>query len=93
MDSFLRETARLNPPPLASMVRTVMIDFSFADGTFVPSRNWVGVPQYPLMRDSNIWPDGKEFKGFRFAGSTEESDRFTHPSRTFPFWGSVRQSW
>ncbi|KAM5472033.1 hypothetical protein MferCBS49748_001481 [Microsporum ferrugineum] len=94
LDSFMKETSRLSPGPIVSAPRTVMVPYTMDDGCHIPAGHWIAIPQLALMRDENIWPDGKEFKGFRFVdeeGDASES-RFTHPSHEFPFWGSIKHA-
>lgn len=78
-----------------SAPRTVMVPYTMEDGCHIPAGNWIAIPQLALMRDEKIWPNGKEFEGFRFVdeqGDASES-RFTHPSHEFPFWGSIKHAW
>ncbi|KAL9134458.1 MAG: hypothetical protein Q9175_004360, partial [Cornicularia normoerica] len=96
LDSFIKETARLNPPTIIGVPRKVLSPFTFSDGVHVPSGNWVCVPQQALMQDPAIYPDPMIFDGFRFAngkdGNATSDSRFSHPSWRFPFWGSVKQA-
>ncbi|EZF76664.1 hypothetical protein H105_02018 [Trichophyton soudanense CBS 452.61] len=94
LDSFMKETSRLSPGPIVSAPRTVMVPYTMEDGCHIPAGNWIAIPQLALMRDEKIWPNGKEFEGFRFVdeqGDASES-RFTHPSHEFPFWGSIKHA-
>ncbi|EGD98143.1 hypothetical protein TESG_05529 [Trichophyton tonsurans CBS 112818] len=94
LDSFMKETSRLSPGPIVSAPRTVMVPYTMEDGCHIPAGNWIAIPQLALMRDDKIWPNGKEFQGFRFVdeqGDASES-RFTHPSHEFPFWGSIKHA-
>ncbi|KAM0129464.1 hypothetical protein ACHAO1_008478 [Botrytis cinerea] len=97
LDSFLKETGRMNPVTIFGMPRKVMSAFTFSDGTHVPAHNWVVVPQQAQMKDPANYIDPENFKGFRFVKedkskkSVSES-RFSHPSWRFPFWGSVKQA-
>lgn len=96
LDSFLKETARLNPVTIFSMPRKTMAPFTFSDGTHVPANNWIVVPQQAQMKDPANYAEPEKFVGFRFVthsreGAASES-RFSHPSWRFPFWGSVKQA-
>ncbi|EFQ99667.1 hypothetical protein MGYG_02680 [Nannizzia gypsea CBS 118893] len=94
LDSFMKETSRLSPGPIVSAPRTVMVPYTMEDGCHIPAGHWIAIPQLALMRDEKIWPNGKEFEGFRFVdeqGDASES-RFTHPSHEFPFWGSIKHA-
>ena len=98
LDSFLKETARLMPPPLFTYFRKAMVDYTFADGTFVPAGNSVGMPQCVTMLDENLWKNPNEFQGFRHVPDPSKAvpggaHRFTHTGDDWPFWGSKRQAW
>ncbi|KAF1975826.1 cytochrome P450 [Bimuria novae-zelandiae CBS 107.79] len=94
LDSFLKETARLSPGPIVSNPRTAMLPYTLPDGCHVTTGNWIAVPQLALMRDENLWPQAKQFEGFRFVDDEIglSKSRLTHPSYEFPLWGSVRYS-
>ena len=74
-----------------------MSSYTFADGTHVPAGNWISIPQRALMSDPALYPEPKDFNPFRFVtyrnGVAESASRFTHPSWSFPYWGSVRRAW
>ncbi|KAL9041306.1 MAG: hypothetical protein Q9180_001364 [Flavoplaca navasiana] len=96
LDSFMKETARMNPVTIFGMPRKVMTPFTFSDGTHVPAKNWIVVPQQCMMKDPKHYPQPETFDGFRFVthrdeGAVSES-RLSHPSWRFPFWGSVKQA-
>jgi cytochrome P450 len=80
------------------MPRKTMTPFTFSDGTYVPTNNWIVVPQQAQMKDPANYVDPETFNGFRFVNrgkgeqATSES-RLSHPSWRFPFWGSVKQAW
>ena len=90
MDSFLRETARLNPTTirassigqsystpdhsLVSMPRKVLSPFKFADGTIIAVNNWIAVPQQALMQDEAHYEDPLTFNNFRFVNSVDRQD-------------------
>ncbi|KAL8830386.1 MAG: hypothetical protein Q9191_001463 [Dirinaria sp. TL-2023a] len=96
LDSFLKETARMNPVTIFGMPRKVMAPFTFSDGTHVPANNWIVVPQQSQMKDPANYTNPETFDGFRFVKSNKEGaaseSRFSHPSWRFPFWGSVKQA-
>ena len=74
-----------------------MTPFTFSDGTYVPTNNWLTVPQQALMKDPANYDNPEVFNGFRFVKENEEmaesESRLSHPSWRFPFWGSVKQAW
>ncbi|KAI4116607.1 MAG: hypothetical protein LQ345_003013 [Seirophora villosa] len=103
MDSFLKETARLNPTVILTMPRKVMYPFRFSDGTVVPKDNWLCIPQQAIMEDQQYYDDPSAFNGFRFVRQDDDGratasdagkDRlFTTPTFEFPLWGPVRRAW
>ena len=74
-----------------------MSPHTFADGTHVPAKNWFAVPQGALMKDPAIYSNPEVFDGFRFTthrnGTVKSKSQFTHPSWTYPYWGSIRRAW
>lgn len=82
MDSFIKETSRLNPIviskillrgprsdtefPLMTQLRKVLSPFEFADGTVIPVNNFIVVPSQAIMEDEAHYEDPLTFKGFRF---------------------------
>lgn len=72
--------------------------YTFSDGTHVPADNYICVPQQALMLDPDYYHNPNEFDGFRFVNfedtsAPESYTRLSHPSHTFPFWGSVAHPW
>lgn len=49
------------------------------------------------MQDPANYPDPQTFNPFRFVADKDDSPRsearFSHPSRSFPFWGAVGRAW
>ncbi|KAL1961857.1 hypothetical protein VTN77DRAFT_981 [Rasamsonia byssochlamydoides] len=98
LDSFLRESARLNPLDALSIQRMALVPFTFSDGTHVPAGNLLAVPQQAFMRDGRHYTDPERFDGFRFVafdedgGSLRSRPKFTDVSWTYPYWGSVKKA-
>src|SRR5437764_6288270 len=57
LDSFLRESARLNNAFLLTAERLVMQDFFFSAGTLIPKGTTLAVPQMALHCNANTYPD------------------------------------
>ncbi|MCJ1236865.1 hypothetical protein MMC14_004847 [Varicellaria rhodocarpa] len=92
LDSFLKESSRLNPSDSISVRRKVMKPFTFFDGTYIPVGNWACVPQKAMMRDPDTYKNPELFDGFRFTSQnsvkyTERGSSFTDADDSFPFWG------
>jgi len=79
------------------MPRKITSPLTFSDGTHVPAKNWVVVPQLVQMKDPANYANPETFNGFRFVKHCSEDaaseSRLSHPSWRFPFWGSVKQAW
>ncbi|KAK8133606.1 hypothetical protein PG984_005618 [Apiospora sp. TS-2023a] len=85
MDSFMKESSRLNPVECMSTRRKALKPFHFKDGTQVKKGEWVCSPLAGLNLDPRNHACPDEFHGFRFVEphilntySTEFSTNHTH---------------
>ncbi|KAL9015324.1 MAG: hypothetical protein Q9173_000052, partial [Seirophora scorigena] len=99
MDSFLKETARVNPTVV------VVYPFRFSGGAVVPKDNWLVIPSHAITQNEAYYDRPCTFDGFRFApqqemitrddtskaSSNDPKNRFSTPSFEFPFWGGVKR--
>ncbi|KAL2019156.1 hypothetical protein VTK56DRAFT_10028 [Thermocarpiscus australiensis] len=69
LDSVFRESARLNSFATVGMSRRVVAKDGLVtpSGVKVPRGATIAVPSYPVLHDSDVYPDAHEFKPFRFA--------------------------
>ncbi|KAF2106359.1 cytochrome P450 [Lophiotrema nucula] len=67
MDSFIKETQRLNSHGLIMMTRRTTAKFTMSDGTVIPKDVSVGVSNYGLNMSPTIHENPEEFRGFRFS--------------------------
>ncbi|XXH01354.1 pre-mRNA-splicing factor rse1 [Hypoxylon texense] len=67
MDSFMKESARLNPIESVSSRRKVLKPFRFSDGTIVQPGDWICSAPKGMNRNPNTWSKADEFYIFRFA--------------------------
>ncbi|OTA92253.1 hypothetical protein M434DRAFT_396605 [Hypoxylon sp. CO27-5] len=67
LDSFIKESSRLNPIEAMSGRRQALRDFRFADGTQVKKGDWACVPTRAMLHDETYYPHATTFEGFRFA--------------------------
>ncbi|KAF8271106.1 cytochrome P450 [Lactarius quietus] len=67
IDSFLRETQRLDDLDSVTVTRLALRPFTFSNGITVPPGTLVGLPGGVVHRDGEIYPNPEEFDGFRFA--------------------------
>ncbi|RYP79128.1 hypothetical protein DL771_000106 [Monosporascus sp. 5C6A] len=66
MDSFMKESARLNPIESVSTRRKVLKPFRFSDGTTVQPGQWVCSAPKGMNRIPATWAEADKFYGFRF---------------------------
>jgi cytochrome P450 len=83
IDSFLRETQRLEGLGLVVLVRLAMRPFTFSNGITVPAGTVVAAPLSAIHTDAEIYPNPDEFDGFRFAKLRErDGDGMTNRHQT-----------
>ncbi|EDO00298.1 hypothetical protein SS1G_14168 [Sclerotinia sclerotiorum 1980 UF-70] len=97
MESFLRESARMNPLDALSIQRKVMKPFTFSSGQIIPKGNIIAVPQDALMKSPRYYNDPETFDGFRFVlpedrGREEPRMKYTDVNTGFPFWGASKKA-
>ncbi|KAI1758507.1 putative cytochrome P450 [Hypoxylon sp. FL1150] len=66
MDSFIKESARLNPVECMSTRRKALKEFQFMDGTKVEVGQWVCSPLAGMNLDPKNYVQPDKFHGFRF---------------------------
>ncbi|KXJ88150.1 cytochrome P450 [Microdochium bolleyi] len=67
LDSVMRESQRHNPTTATSFRRKVLKDVTLSDGTFLPRGSLIGVPQYGVSMDPELYPDPAVFNPSRFS--------------------------
>jgi hypothetical protein len=77
IDSFLRETQRLDGISTSSMGRFTLRPLKLSNGMTIPARTFVAVPACATHRDEIYHSNPEEFDGFRFAKLREEGDTTT----------------
>ncbi|KAH4001641.1 hypothetical protein HBI56_065490 [Parastagonospora nodorum] len=65
LDSFLKESARLNPLDNVSTRRKALKPFTMSNGTRVETGEWLATPLAAMLKDSANWSEPNEFHGFR----------------------------
>jgi cytochrome P450 len=98
LDSFLKESARLNPSDSISVRRKVLQPFTFGDGTRLMQNDVACIPLQPILRDPNTYQNPLEFDAFRFLRDTtvtgsKSTSRFTDSNAQFPLWGLGKRTW
>ncbi|QDS71876.1 hypothetical protein FKW77_010117 [Venturia effusa] len=72
MDSFFKESQRLNPANSTTINRYMRQDFTLSNGLKLPKGSRFCVPASQVSLDPDLWENPYEFKGFRFAELREE---------------------
>jgi len=67
LDSFLRETQRMNTTGIVVMYRLALRPFTFSNGVTIPEGTIVSVPASTIHMDENIYSNPEQFDGFRFS--------------------------
>ena len=66
LDSFIRETQRINPGSLFVMIRYITSDSTLTDGTLLPMGSSIAAPLYAMNRDPVLFEDPEKFDPERF---------------------------
>jgi len=67
LDSFMKESQRVNPPSLLGLQRKIMSDIELSDGTILPAGSFSATNLWGTNFDTGIWGENaKEFDGWRF---------------------------
>lgn len=73
LDSFYKESSRIMPLVAAGVVRQVLKDFTFSDGSTVPAGTLVGIPVLAEHHDEASYANPSVFDPFRFSRMREEA--------------------
>jgi len=74
VDSFVRETQRVDGLGIQVLVRLALRPFTFSNGMTVPAGTIVGAPLSAIHTDEEIYSNPEEFDGFRFEKLRESSE-------------------
>jgi cytochrome P450 len=66
LDSFIKESQRMNPTGLVQMNRRVSSDITLSDGITIPKGLFTAFPSHNINMDSSLWENPQQFDGFRF---------------------------
>jgi len=72
LDSFFKETLRLNGLGAIWMPRLATSDFTFSNGTKIPKGYYVAAAATAIHQDDSIYDNPHEFNGLRFASMRKE---------------------
>jgi hypothetical protein len=73
VDSFLKETMRMDPAGFASFQRKVNKTFALSNGQVIPAGVVIEVPSYAISHDPEVFPNPDEFDPWRFARLREQA--------------------
>ncbi|KAG6330579.1 hypothetical protein ID866_8508 [Astraeus odoratus] len=74
VDSFLKETMRLEGVSPTTIMRKAMKDFTLSDGTVIPTGTLLVVATERIHRDAAISDNYEGFEPFRFTGVQDASE-------------------
>ncbi|KAF8220171.1 cytochrome P450 [Tricholoma matsutake] len=75
VDSFIKESQRLNSLGSLMMHRVARQPFTFQDGTYIPQGTHIYVAAHPIHLDDTNYTDPTEFKPFRFVNKEDEHNK------------------
>ena len=93
MDSFMKESQRLNPFSSTGFSRKIKTDITMKDGTVFPKHATVTVPVGCIATDPAIYPDPETFDGLRFyklRGENKANDgkyQYVATNKEYLYWG------
>ncbi|KAL7927017.1 cytochrome P450 [Trichoderma austrokoningii] len=70
LDSFMKESARINPVESVSSRRMALKPFELSDGTRVEAGEWICTAARGMMLDARYYAGPQEFQGFRFVDAS-----------------------
>ena len=73
LDSFMRESQRLQGINMLSLSRKVLVDYTLGDGTFLPAGTFIASNLTGVHADDTLYPNSEVFDGFRFSKMRDES--------------------
>ncbi|KAI0962094.1 hypothetical protein AcV7_001014 [Taiwanofungus camphoratus] len=79
LDSFMKESQRLNGISGISVIRKAMKDVTLSDGTFIPAGTIVAAAAVPCHHDEENYVNANAFDPFRFSDKRmDENERIKH---------------
>ncbi|EHA25427.1 hypothetical protein ASPNIDRAFT_42216 [Aspergillus niger ATCC 1015] len=96
LDSFMRETARVNSLDRVAIRRKALKDYSFSSAPLsIAAGSILCVSSYDVARNEHIYPDPEQFDGGRFlTGRCKDTSRkFTDVSENHLIWGYGSLAW
>ncbi|KAF9235148.1 cytochrome P450 [Melanogaster broomeanus] len=75
IDSFLKESQRMEGNAFLTMFRRAMKDFTFSDGTVIPKGTFLAFASQSTHLDSELYEDTDMFDPFRFSDTRDEDGK------------------
>ncbi|KAF9235150.1 cytochrome P450 [Melanogaster broomeanus] len=72
IDSFLKESQRMEGSILLTMLRRAMKDFTFSDGTVIPKGTFLAFATQSMHLDNELYKNTNVFDPFRFSHTRDE---------------------
>ncbi|OQE17315.1 hypothetical protein PENSTE_c021G05288 [Penicillium steckii] len=97
LDSFMKESLRMNPLTFATFERRVLRPFTLSDGTYIPQGTVLEVPNHAISRDPTVYEDPDTFQPWRFSdkrngGPEDARQQFVSISPGFGSFGYGRHA-
>ncbi|UKZ75705.1 hypothetical protein TrVFT333_003397 [Trichoderma virens FT-333] len=80
LDSFMKESARMNPVESVSSRRMALKPFELSDGYRVEPGEWICTAPRGMMSDARYYADPLKFQGFRFVNPDLLEKKFSGTS-------------
>ncbi|UKZ49177.1 hypothetical protein TrVGV298_003420 [Trichoderma virens] len=80
LDSFMKESARMNPVESVSSRRMALKPFELSDGSRVEPGEWICTAPRGMMSDARYYADPLKFQGFRFVNPDLLEKKFSGTS-------------
>ncbi|KAI0699941.1 cytochrome P450 [Cerioporus squamosus] len=98
IDSFLKESQRVNGVALTAVTRKALRDTTLIDGTFIPKGTLIAAASYPTHYDEGIYENASAFDPFRFARMRAAEGEGTkhqlvHTSLEYMSFGHGKHAW
>ncbi|PTB62203.1 cytochrome P450 [Trichoderma citrinoviride] len=89
LESFTRETLRVDGPTLFSVTRSILKPFQLKSGLVLRPGNIISSPSWMIHNDEDNYPNAKEFNPYRFYDETTNTvtTKATTASNTFLAYG------
>ncbi|KAM0351705.1 hypothetical protein ACHAPU_002715 [Fusarium lateritium] len=97
LDSFLKESQRLNSPDLSTFQRAAIADLTLPDGTFIPKGTKVEINTCSIHADQELYENPEDFDGMRFykmrqGDGQDNKYRYSSVTKSDLSWGFGRNA-